>query len=128
MRGYPNATGPSDEAFAATLAAMDDAPRLTRVQLVQAHALASEQVAECLMNARDAELAGYSASAAGWDMEAERARQRQRAAWLALHGPASERLVERVVSVRVLDVAARKRCKVAFRIHAEIEAERTGAW
>ena len=118
-----------DETFARICTEMQDAaPALTRTQHQQAKALATEQRVEFILNAQAAEYDGDLEAAAAWDMQAEYARQRVEAAHLALHGRAAERLMERIVSIRVLGAVARKRVKVAFRAMANVEAERTGAW
>lgn len=118
-----------DETFARICTEMQDAaPALTRTQLQQAKALATDQRVDAILNAQAAEYEGDLEAASAWDRQAEKARQRVEAAHLALHGRAAERLVERTVSVRVLGAAARKRVKIGLRLMAAIEAERTGAW
>jgi hypothetical protein len=105
--------------------APDPAPALTDLQKRQALGLAQMQRVEFIIAAATAEAAGDLVAAAAWDRLEEQARQRVEAAYEAVHGRASEILMGRIVSVRVLDPASRKRCKQAFKMMSAIEQERT---
>lgn len=76
--------------------------------------------------ASDAAAAGNEEAAQEWDRLALDTMRRMRELSVQLYGVVHERLEERVVSVRVLDVAKRKRCKVALRAMASVERERVG--
>jgi hypothetical protein len=105
--------------------APDPAPALTDLQKRQALGLAQMQRVEFIIAAATAEAAGDLVAAAAWDRLEEQARQRVEAAYVAVHGRASEILMCRIVSVRVLDPVKRKRCKQAFKMMSAIEQERT---